>query len=208
MSAQIRLIKFGFIFLAFLLGVVLFMWPSPNDDRLEIGTASIETQVKGTTLTDVGGTSILEPRFTGEDNQGRTWHLEASLAQQKGGLKTESISLSDVVAQAAFQDGVSISFVAGSGEYIRSSSRLLLEQGVQIQGYGFILKTNALRGDLTNRTVDSDEHVYFSSPEMFMEAGGLHLDGYGEKMVLSGGVKGRLYSEKVVEPHNNIKDGM
>lgn len=188
-----RFWKFAFVLLAVALALVMFFWPSANDDRLDIAVPAVDEQLESTSLTDVGTTTMRAPRFTGEDNKNRRWELKAKEARQSGALNPDNVWLDDIEAKATTEKGSEITFKAGEGEYLKEGSKLELRDGVLIEGYGFTLETEAVKSDLETRSAEGVSPVIIRSKEGEMSAQEFNITDHGSKIHLGGGVKGRFY---------------
>lgn len=193
---HVSYIKISFLFIAFFLTVLLFMWPSEDIVRLDVGlpdTSMMEDRLKETSVTDVGGTSMLAPRFSGQDNKNRRWELSADQAVQVGEGPSGTVSLQKVEASAVGNKGGSVSFTAGQGVYEQKGGEVSLSDGVVVEGMGFTLKTDELKGNLQTNVLSGDSGVSISNDKGELNAQTFEVVGDGKTMKLSGGVSGRFF---------------
>lgn len=202
-----RLWKFALIFLALTLLVVLFLWPSENDERVDISVSvpTVEKQLEGTSLTDVGTTTMKSPKFIGEDSQQRRWEVKAKEATQSGALNPDHVWLNEIEAKAEDADGRLITFKAGEGSYKKEGSTLQLDEGVKVEGYGFTLETESLESNLKKRTVTGDSSVVIQNENGILKAGQFELENNGDVIRLHKGVHGRFLSQETMNQKQEEK---
>ena len=174
---------------------VLFLWPSANDERVDISVpeTSVEDQLEKTSLQDVGETVMKSPRFVGEDSKNRRWEVKAKEAKQSGVLNPDYVWLDEIEAKAEDGHGTEVTFQAGEGAYVKKDSVLELKGGVKVQGYGFTLETEELKGDLKTRHIQGESTVTIVNEGGILKAGEFELQENGEVIRLREGVHGRFY---------------
>lgn len=197
---SISIIKIILLITAIGLTAIMFLWPSANDERVNLATPQVADQLKKTTVSDVGSTKMLFPRFSGEDAKNRRWELKAEEAVQKGLGEDGKIDLKKIEAVATTSSGHDLIFEAGEGNFSQISKTLVLKNGVKVSGHGYTLETAALTSNFDNNNVKG------SSPVKIKGAGGelfakeFEILHNGETVRLSGGVKGRFMPSKMQTP--------
>lgn len=188
-----RIFKFTFIFIA--IGLTVFLLTQNNEqvERVDISVIEpVDNQLKKTRVSDVASTTMLSPRFSGEDNKNRKWLITANKATQSGTVGEEKVILDIVQANATTSNGKKLSFIANEGNYIRSTNTLSLQKGIEITGYGFIIKTKEIIASLEDGVVTGNNEVTVTTDLGQLVAKNFNIQGNGEKIVFAGGVNGQF----------------
>lgn len=119
--------------------------------------AKLKNQVSNTTLAAVStSTVLLQPRYTGQDNQGRAWQLTAASAGQSGSATSGTYVLSTVTGQWDDPSQTQpLTLQAEGGEYTQNSQNLSLKGNVVLTGAGLTLQAPKVDADLATREVQA-----------------------------------------------------
>ena len=196
-------VKFFFIGSAVSLTLLMFMWPAKQESRLslsptmEAGESSsnvdslTETNVKGMTST------IMEaPHFSGEDEKGRRWNIQATEAVQRRFDTSETMVLNGIDGFSILENGDKFTFEANSGSYENETGNVYLNGAVRLMGRGYTLKTGEIYSNLTSMAVYSNQNVFITSDQGVLEAGRFNVHPGAEKIEFAGGVKVRFVPRK------------
>ncbi len=184
-------LKWGLALAALAIGALLLFWPEDDEWRLstEAQSSADEDDLKNRGVEDVAASTILQPRYSGEDGKGRRWEVTASRARQIGTTEeSTTIDLNDVDAAMTTGKGESVRFIASHGIFKRAENQLVLEDRVEITGYGFKLLTPRVTADLTTRRAWSDKQVLLNHAGGELFAGELEIIDNGAIIRLKEGV--------------------
>lgn len=186
------------------LTVLMFMWPAKQENRLslsptmEAGKGS--SHVDSLTKTDVKGmtSTIMEaPHFSGEDEKGRRWNIQAIEAVQRQFNASETMVLNGINGFSIQENGEKYTFEAESGSLESESEDFTLIGNVRLMGRGYTLKTGEIKSNLKSMAAYSNKRVFITSDKGVLEAGRFNIYPNGEKIEFAGGVKVRFI------PQNN-----
>ena len=190
---RIAVIKGVLVGLAVMLTAVLFLWPSEYGDKLSLNQpAGLAEQTEKPKVSDIESTTMLSPRFSGEDNQNQKWEIKAKKAHQLNLIGQEKVSLEGVEASLSTAQGEGVSFEAGIGSYTQEGKALTLEGGVVVKGYGLTLETEGLSSNLDDKSVRGEKPVTVKASVGNLSAQSFEIEEDG-KIKLSGGVSGTFY---------------
>jgi len=190
---RVAILKSILIGLAVVLTAVLFLWPSEYGDKLSLNQPPVTAeQTAKPQVSDIESTTMLSPRFSGEDNQNQKWEIKAKKAHQLNLIGQEKVSLEGVEASLSTSKGEGVSFEAGMGSYTQEGKALTLEGGVVVKGYGLTLETEGLSSNLDNKSVHGEKPVTVKADVGKLSAQSFEIEEDG-KIKLSGGVSGTFY---------------
>ncbi len=185
-----RIVKFAFIFIAIALTYFLLSQNNEQLERVDIPTSKDSTNLKKADVKDIASTIMKNPRFSGEDNKNRKWLITAKNAIQSGILGNENVELNTVKATITTAKNEDLSFTATQGFFSHEKEQLTLQDGINIQGLGLIIDTNEIIAHLKSGLVEGKKSVTVKTKQGNLNAGNFAIQGNGEKVVFSDGVKG------------------
>lgn len=194
MRKYIQFLKIALLAGAAGLTAFLFLWTEGEDNRVVIEAPEVEKDAMSMRTT--ASTEMLSPRFLGEDSKNRRWEVTAhkAIQQQKGDV--ESLWLDTLSAYATMENGDEIRFISGSGVFNRAESLLRLEDHVRAEGYGYILETDTLQGNLDARIMAADTTVTITGLAGHIVGGRLNMLENGKVLKISGGVAAKIWPNK------------
>ncbi len=167
--------------------IAVLAWPS-LEGRRDFPLSYSDVQVRA------DGLEMLSPVLTGVDDQGRPYVITAKRATADG-LEPTEVTLSEISADLALEDGQPVKVVAASGVYRPAQKILTLDGGVTVTlADGHVVKLETVSLDLANGTASSDKRVEGSGPTGRIEADRLRATENGHVLRFEGGVK------TVIEP--------
>lgn len=192
-----RTVKFIFIGSAVGLTLLMFMWPVEKENRLSLSPnmKPSEGESKPLTRTDVKGitSTVMEsPHFSGEDEKGRMWNIEAKEAIQQQADTSETMVLNEINGFSIQENGEKYTFEADSALLQSRSEDFTLKGRVRLMGRGYTLKTSEINSNLKSMAAYSNERVYITSTQGVLEAGRFNIHPDGDKIEFDGGVKVRF----------------
>ena len=197
--SRIAIVKVVLVGLAAVLTAILFLWPSEYDDKLSLNQPTTDAaQTAKPTVSDIESTTMLSPRFSGEDKHNQKWEIKAKKAHQLNLIGQEKVSLEGVEAKVSTAKGDDVSFEAGMGSYTQEGKALTLEGGVVVKGYGLTLETEGLSSDLENKSVHGNKPVTIKAGVGNLSAQAFDIQEDGN-IKLSGGVSGTFYPQRRVK---------
>jgi lipopolysaccharide export system protein LptC len=128
--------------------------------------------------------------YTGEDDLGRPFRVEAAQARQRSPDSPE-IEIEQVRAEINLPDGPA-TITAPSARYRFDVDRLAVAAPVNAERAGLALSSGALDVDLRAGRARAAGPVTGSTPLGRFEAAGLEADLSGERLVLTGGARLRI----------------
>ncbi len=185
--------KFTFIGLAVTLTLVMFLWPAREESRLKLST-SMDDSARDMATSDEsgnGGTSTMmeSPRFTGEDEKGRRWQVEAARAVQKMQTGAEAMVLEELLGSFTLANGKEYKFEAGQGTLDNANQQMALKGDVRLQAMGFTVRSQNVVGHMDTLDVHSEEKVFFTTPNGYLQADRFKLNVNSQRMILEGHVQ-------------------
>ncbi|MDD9912977.1 MAG: LPS export ABC transporter periplasmic protein LptC [Alphaproteobacteria bacterium] len=145
-------------------------------------------------------TTLIEPRFTGRNINGRQWDIRAKKATRTGQLAEDEITLNYVTAIVDTATIEPLKFTAIRGDYLNQQSILKLTGNVEVNGYGILLTAPKLTADLDKNTLKAEPKVTLTGTwhgwQGHFAAPHLTLQNPGPTLTLTGGVKGRFEFKK------------
>lgn len=195
MRNRIKIIKNALLASALALTGFLFFWSEGTDNRVVIEAPEVETKKINTRAS--ASTEMLSPRFIGEDGKNRRWEVTADKAIQKQNGDIESVFLEKIKARATMEGGEEIQFTSNKGAFNRLSSTLDLDGDVHFRGYGYVLKTEQLTGNMDSRYMASNTKVTINGPTGNLVGGKLELLNAGQTLKLTNGVRAKIWPNKV-----------
>jgi|GEM_PF-4287114 len=168
--------------------------PRNEKERL---AQQVQARVSGTTLvslTTVSATTLLEsPRYSGQDDKGRQWQLQADSASQQGSAASSTYVLANVSGtwQSPSQTAP-LTVQANQGQYNPQSNHIQLNGDVVVVGQGLTLTAPQASASMVTRQVDATGgvsvtgvvggwHMHVTAPRLTATQGNQHLN-------LNGGV--------------------
>lgn len=223
---EVRALKIPLAILAIGLAVVLFLLSGDGPQRLNLTigvdepTASkkveraasrARTRLRESQLEDVAATTMISPRFIGEDNRTGKWELTARKAHQKQLEGGDKFELERVQATAINNRGVSVTFIAEEGYYDQAEQRLSLKKEVVVGGYGFRLETEELVSSIVSRTAWTTRPVNITSQYGAISSHAMRMEENGDHLIFKENVEGIFYlpdSEATVDVSSEALDVM
>lgn len=128
--------------------------------------------------------------YTGEDDLGRPFRVEADRAVQRS-ASDPTVEIANVRARIALADGPA-DITAPSARYALDSERLTVDAPVEARRTGLTLTSGALAVDLRGGRATAAGPIAGQMALGRFEAGALDTDLAGERVVLSGGARLRI----------------
>jgi len=164
-----------------LLGAVL-LWPT-LESRQEAALSYSNVEVRA------DGLEMIAPVLTGADDKGRPYAVTAAKANADG-LEPTRVTLSDIKADLATEDGKPVKVIAASGVYRLKEQTLDLDGGVTVTlSDGHQVKLESVRLDLAKGTASSDKRVIAFGPTGQIEANSMRASDGGHVMRFDGQVR-------------------
>ena len=137
MRKNIHRVKWLFIGAAAGLTALLFLWPSGKDNMVQLSAKraepkELEDKFKGK-QERLQKTTMLSPRFSGENAAGEQWHVQAESASAR---LDKTLLLDKVSATVMAGTAREIAVSAGHGAYIPEREEIHLAKGVHAFGQG------------------------------------------------------------------------
>ena len=155
-------------------------------------SATASAQLAQTARDEIGVVRMENPRFSGEDIEGRSWVLEADEAVQTGMAGKEHIELNRIRATAYDARQNALIFKAQKGVYMQEKSHLDIMGDITLSGLGYTLNTQGLAVDLKQRMVSATAPVALSHARGKLEAPVFYTAPGAQNVHFRGGVKGFL----------------
>ncbi|MDD3446484.1 MAG: LPS export ABC transporter periplasmic protein LptC [Zavarzinia sp.] len=164
-----------------LLAAVL-IWPS-IESRRDIALTYGDMEIRA------DGLEMVSPVLTGVDDRGRPYVLTAKGATADG-LEPTEVTLREIEADLALQDGKPVKVIAATGLYRLKEEILTLSGGVTVTlADGHVVKLESVRLDLANGTASSDKRVDASGPTGRIAADRLSASDGGHMLRFEGNVR-------------------
>lgn len=164
-----------------LLGAVL-LWPT-LESRQEAALSWANTEIRA------DGLEMIAPVLTGVDDKGRPYTVTAAKATADG-LQPTQVTLSEIKADMATEDGKPVHVIAAAGLYRLKAETLDLEGGVTVTlSDGHQVKLESVRLDLAKGTASSDKRVIAFGPTGQIEANSMSASDGGHVMHFVGQVR-------------------
>mgnify|MGYP003638381131 CR=1 FL=1 len=183
------------------LTILLFSWPS-DEDRLTLSTAmdvdvDVDEKVAVAKVSSLASTVMESPNFTGEDAKGRHWGVKAVRAVQTMSENSETVKLEGIEAFSTSATGDSVRFKAKEGVYAVKGQDISLNKSVEVEGYGYKLKSTELKGNMRTQRINSSKPVEIKGLKGEIKAGAFLMEGSGGRVLFSEGVKIKYYPQRV-----------
>lgn len=164
-----------------LLGAVL-VWPS-IESRRDIAISYSDVEIRA------DGLEMVAPVLTGADDKGRPYVLTAKGATADG-LEPTVVSLQEIEADLALEDGKPVRVLAATGLYRLKEETLALGGGVTVTlADGHVVKLESVLLDLAKGTASSDKRVLGSGPTGEIEADSMTASDGGHRLRFDGNVR-------------------
>ncbi|RJF94367.1 hypothetical protein D3874_00480 [Oleomonas cavernae] len=164
-----------------LLAAVL-VWPSIEGKR-DFALSYSDVEVRA------DGLEMIAPVLTGADDQGRPYVINAKRATADG-LEPTAVTLYEITADLALEDGRPVKIVAATGLYRPADKILTLDGGVTVTlADGHVVKLETVALDLAKGTASSDKRVEGAGPTGRIEADRLRASDNGHLLRFEGDVK-------------------
>ncbi|TDP47095.1 LPS export ABC transporter periplasmic protein LptC [Zavarzinia compransoris] len=164
-----------------LLAAVL-IWPS-IENRRDIALSYSDVEIRA------DGLEMVAPVLTGADDRGRPYVLTAKGATADG-LEPTMVTLHEIEADVAMEDGRPVTVVAATGIYRIREETLALDGGVTVTlADGHVVKLESVLLDLAKGTASSDKRVVGSGPTGRIEADSMSASDGGHSLRFNGNVR-------------------
>lgn len=169
-SRFVNVLKITLPAVALLLIALVIAWPHIQKQNigLQIGFSAID-------VGETGEPSMINPRYTGSDDDGQPFTVTADLAKNLV-LNTRQVELEMPKADITLSDGTWLVVTAESGIYNREGQRLDLSGAVNVfHDSGYELRTDAVKVDLGRGSAESITPVRGQGPFGELEAEGMRI---------------------------------
>lgn len=167
---------------------------SPQIDAMVAGGISATQTLSASTV-------LVEPRYTGLDDQGREWEITADKADQSGTTSETVMLLTNLYGHLKDPTKkADITLHADNGDYATVTQLLNLNGNVMVSDSSVVLTAPQVNAQLATREVSGSGGVVLTGQRGAMsgtiKAAWFHLPAGATKVKLGGGVKGHLEFNK------------
>lgn len=214
MRTHIRALKFIILVLTVILLVVLLAYTQPQKDLVPLLQETytkldnvdnnedktkeevIVDSLKDVTVKDVKQTVMQKPNYLGEDINKKLWSLKASRAIQNGEIADGFTDLIEVVANTLSIKDQQVDYLADEGKFLSAENKIELKGNVLIKSKTLQLKTQTLDYSLDDAYAESITPVDIKAEMGHIVADSMQSFNNGDKLVLKGSVRAKLYNIK------------
>ncbi len=189
-SRFVQLTKLVSAAVALILITLVIVWP-----QLRSRDGTFQTSAVQGGREDAESLSMINPRYTGLDENNLPYEVTADVASQQS-AKSDFISLDNPKADMTMKDGSWVAITARSGLYGQKSEKLDLSGDVNLfHDSGYEFKSPSATIDLNNGAGEGHEPTTGQGPAGEIEGEGFRFTDKGKTIVFTG--KSRL----VLYPH-------
>jgi lipopolysaccharide export system protein LptC len=179
-SGFVRLAKRVLPLIALGLIALVVLWPQLEDMESPPAPAEVE-RPRG-----AEDSTIVNPRYTSIDDQGRPFTITGSTARQSEG-GAQVVEIDDPEAEVILADEGWASLLADFGRFDRETEDVFLRGNVEIfRDDGYAMRTEEMHIDLGNGTAWGDMPVEVSGPAGTVRSQGFRIGDGGETVVFTG----------------------
>jgi hypothetical protein len=196
MRKNVHRLKFTLVGGAVALTLVLFLWPTDNDNMVEF-SATRDLASKGKELIDqkkpslksaqgtVTETAMQGPRFSGETKSGDQWLVSAdkAVARADGTLMLDVVYAEVMVGQPS-----AVEIVSDKGIFKRLENSVILNNGIVAKGRGYTFESSHLAASLKDGNVYSNKPVKVYNGKNYIYAGHFDMRDNGDMITFKKGV--------------------
>ncbi|MEQ8965754.1 MAG: LPS export ABC transporter periplasmic protein LptC [Azospirillaceae bacterium] len=174
-SAFVSAAKFVLPLAALGLIAIVVMWPSLD--------APVERDV---TEQQASSSSMVNPRFSSTDDQGRPYTITGTAADGVPG-ETAVVDIESPEADVTLEDGTWLALMADQGRFDRDAERIHLQGNVEVfRDDGYAIRTHEAHVDLQAGESWGDRAVSGHGPDGRLEGSGFRIAGNGDTIVVTG----------------------
>lgn len=179
-SILVGILKLLLPLLAIVLIGLVIMWPT-IEDQVEAGPTPDTPEFQAS-----GEAQIINPRFTGLDDEGRPFEIEGDLAYQDIN-NPELIDLDNLRGTITLSEGDTARVEAQYGHFDRTKGRVELHGDVVVShNQGAVFRTDEIMVDINTNQVWGNQPVEAASDEATVTAAGFEVQDGGATIIFRG----------------------
>ena len=162
--------------------IVLFLWPSVDDEAI-VPVRQDQDMLKSQTITK---NELTNPHFESADKKNNPYTIRAQRAVL-GETNENLIMMEKPVGEMMLEGGAKVRVTSNTGAYRRDTERFYLSGDVDIEhDKGYTLKSQETHFDLRAKLAWSDKDVSATGPDLLIVAKGLKADNDQGTLVFTG----------------------
>ncbi|MEQ8665007.1 MAG: LPS export ABC transporter periplasmic protein LptC [Rhodospirillales bacterium] len=189
-SAVVRFLRIALPIVALALVALVAAWPYLQKENIAFTIGFVTSELTGDQQP-----VMVNPRYTGTDQQDRPYSITADLAHNLV-QDTTRVDLDNPKADMTLEDGTWLVVTADKGVYARTEEILDLSGSVNLfQDEGYELKTESVRIDLDAGTAESTTPTEGQGPFGLLKAEGFRVLDLGKTILFTGNASLVLYPD-------------
>jgi len=184
-SKFVRIMRLALPLAAMVVVAILFLRPGVEDASfvpLDAKTPRIEQE-------NISRNELINPTFESRDKKNNPYKITAERAVQ-GESNKDLIMLERPIGVMTLDDGVKVQVVSDTGAYRQDTERFFLQGKVFLEHEeGYSLRSDEAHVDLKENFAWSEKDVLGKTPDLSIEAKGVHANGKTGEVIFSGPAK-------------------
>lgn len=184
-SNFVRIMRLALPLAAMVVVAILFLRPGVEDASI----IPLDTKTPRIEQENISRNELVNPKFESRDKKNNPYKITAERAIQ-GESNKDLIMLEHPVGVMTLDGGVKVHIVSDTGAYRQDTERFFLQGAVFLEHEeGYSLSSDEAHVDLRGNLAWSEKDVRAQTPDLSIEAKGVHANGKTGQVIFTGPAK-------------------